>query len=854
VCIIIYIYIHTYSADYLSFLFILIIFYILLFCGAGFLLFRASFQIGLDFAACIKTISSTPTVSTMSGGMKGDTAESIPVKYNFRGSLRRSNIGFPPKMSHLRKKLAKSFPDAAHLFTKSDTPLRVVYTDDEGDEISITTNEELLVAYRLAQDAGKVLRFKVPEPDNAVVEDAGKVEAIATDPLPTATVVTADAADATDVQEPAAPTPKAVFATVTSENLPQRIVEAIVAGVPVHFGYVCRDTGESPIIGARYSSRSGNENLSENAFSKLPEAEMAEWEEAAVDGSQMMRLPRFVKAHARWMGVRVHRGVMCDVTGMLPIIGNRYQLIGKDYDICQYGYDQLSEDEKKKYRLVEGFSGFHPGPHGFCPARQFRGDWRSAAKGWRGMPHPRHHPFGPFGGKFSFGGKWQPQHPPPHYPAHPAHPAFPGHVGYGASAPVHFGVTCDASGMCPIRGNRWHKVGENYDLCQAEFDKLPDSEKPLFELIAVPRPFCGRWGGPYFGPAFGTGCFPRPGVSEAKNGNAAGKAKKNRPKAPTAKFVKDLTVNDLSRKAPGEKFEKGWVMRAGPRGIPAGTSLVFVGGHDLGAQDLRVPVGSPVKEGVEFVLKIGFQAPTKAGHYRSFWRLQTAEGRRFGPRIWADIMVANSGPSSYTMKFMEDVTIPDGATVVAGQPFRKTWLVSTESGWRNECVLKCMDVWSSFVGLSEAVPAVPKGSQMEISITLTAPEDIGLHRTYFGLVDGDGNPFGDVVYAEFNCVPAATKQEASNSEEEVESKQEVESADPGDAAGVDVDGVEPPEGGDSSTPKTPDPQVVWTAISQLSAEHAEEASKLFFEALGSGDFGPVAVELAKYNVHLDLGQ
>ena len=48
---------------------------------------------------------------------------------------------------------------------------------------------------------------------------------------------------------------------------------------------------------------------------------------------------------------------------------------------------------------------------------------------------------------------------------------------------MHEGVTCDASGMSPIVGTRFHKIGEDYDLCEAEFAKLSEADKALFEKI-----------------------------------------------------------------------------------------------------------------------------------------------------------------------------------------------------------------------------------------------------------------------------------------------------------------------------------------------------------------------------------
>ena len=38
----------------------------------------------------------------------------------------------------------------------------------------------------------------------------------------------------------------------------------------------------------------------------------------------------------------IHRGVNFDVTGMNPIIGNRFKKIDANYDLCQMAFDQLS--------------------------------------------------------------------------------------------------------------------------------------------------------------------------------------------------------------------------------------------------------------------------------------------------------------------------------------------------------------------------------------------------------------------------------------------------------------------------------------------------------------------------------
>ena len=46
--------------------------------------------------------------------------------------------------------------------------------------------------------------------------------------------------------------------------------------------------------------------------------------------------------------------------------------------------------------------------------------------------------------------------------------------------------SCDKSGQCPIVGWRFKLTGQDYDLCEAEFNKLPDAEKERYQKIAAP--------------------------------------------------------------------------------------------------------------------------------------------------------------------------------------------------------------------------------------------------------------------------------------------------------------------------------------------------------------------------------
>ena len=53
----------------------------------------------------------------------------------------------------------------------------------------------------------------------------------------------------------------------------------------------------------------------------------------------------------------------------------------------------------------------------------------------------------------------------------------------------HPNFNCDRSGMNPILGIRYHLRGQNYDICQAEYDKLNAREQSEYEAIPPPQEF-----------------------------------------------------------------------------------------------------------------------------------------------------------------------------------------------------------------------------------------------------------------------------------------------------------------------------------------------------------------------------
>jgi len=56
-----------------------------------------------------------------------------------------------------------------------------------------------------------------------------------------------------------------------------------------------------------------------------------------------------------------------------------------------------------------------------------------------------------------------------------------------AGVVAHPRVSCDRSGQHPVVGIRYKKVGDNFDLCAAEFNKVAPTERAKYVAISVPQ-------------------------------------------------------------------------------------------------------------------------------------------------------------------------------------------------------------------------------------------------------------------------------------------------------------------------------------------------------------------------------
>ena len=52
---------------------------------------------------------------------------------------------------------------------------------------------------------------------------------------------------------------------------------------------------------------------------------------------------------------------------------------------------------------------------------------------------------------------------------------------------IHPGITCDGSGVNPIKGKRYKRGEDDYDVCEAEFNRLDETEQAKYTLVAPPE-------------------------------------------------------------------------------------------------------------------------------------------------------------------------------------------------------------------------------------------------------------------------------------------------------------------------------------------------------------------------------
>ncbi len=132
----------------------------------------------------------------------------------------------------------------------------------------------------------------------------------------------------------------------------------------------------------------------------------------------------------------------------------------------------------------------------------------------------------------------------------------------------------------------------------------------------------------------------------------------NSPSCDAARFVADVTIPDGTQLGPGAAFVKTWRLKnTGSCTWNTSYSLAFDAGDAMGGP-ANLPLPGAVAPGQEIDLSVSLIAPTKAGKYRGYWRLQNATGQTLpvekgynGRSFFVEIEVKSGTSESGPVKF-----------------------------------------------------------------------------------------------------------------------------------------------------------------------------------------------------------
>ena len=110
--------------------------------------------------------------------------------------------------------------------------------------------------------------------------------------------------------------------------------------------------------------------------------------------------------------------------------------------------------------------------------------------------------------------------------------------------------------------------------------------------------------------------------------------------------------------------------------------------------------------------------------------------------------------------WVEDVTVPDGEIYYANESFKKIWRVKNTGSttWTTDYSLINIDDnnWGAAVKIPLTVSVAP-GEEVNLSVTLRAPNSLGKHFSRWFLMNPSSQVFGEELYVYITVGTAAEK-------------------------------------------------------------------------------------------------
>jgi hypothetical protein len=122
-------------------------------------------------------------------------------------------------------------------------------------------------------------------------------------------------------------------------------------------------------------------------------------------------------------------------------------------------------------------------------------------------------------------------------------------------------------------------------------------------------------------------------------------------------YLSDVTIPDGTVLEPDEEFTKTWSLQnTGTCAWTTSYSLIYYSGNSMSGS--ATALASAVSSGGNISVSVDLVAPSTAGSYTGYWRLQNASGVSFGEAVYVQITVAGSTSTPTATEEDESTSTP----------------------------------------------------------------------------------------------------------------------------------------------------------------------------------------------------
>ena len=120
------------------------------------------------------------------------------------------------------------------------------------------------------------------------------------------------------------------------------------------------------------------------------------------------------------------------------------------------------------------------------------------------------------------------------------------------------------------------------------------------------------------------------------------------------------------------------------------------------------------------------------------------------PTPTSTLAASPTPPCSDNLRYIEDLTIPDGSAVSPGQQLDKQWSVENNGTCNWDESYRLILIGGPDLGAApeQALYPARSGTQLTIRMLFTAPNEAGAYRSAWQAVAPDGRAFGDPIFIE----------------------------------------------------------------------------------------------------------